>query len=441
MSHPSDRPFTVWILNHSAHPRDVPGISRHHDLGAELVRRGNQVVVFSSSFDCYSHKYTRQVPSSGWSIELVNGIKWVWLWTCAYFRNDARRVLGMIQFKSRVERVAIRLLRLHQLPHPDVIIGSTVHPLAAQAGANLARALGVPFVFEVRDLWPETLIDMDALRRNGLPARLLAGLEKRLCRESSGIIIVPDHAGDYFFQRGVPRENIIWIPNSVDLERYAVPGTKDRLQSGTFNVIYTGALGANDGMRNAIEAWTELERRGFPDIRLSLYGDGNEKAALRQLAESRHLASISFCERVPKDQVPAILNAADATLMCWLSLPLYRYGVSPNKLGDYMAASKPIICSSDWPITALDSSGCAIRCAAEDPSALADAVLQMRAKSDVERAAMGRAGRVYAERVLGIREVGGRLEAGLRRVIEGHAIADGTVSDASSQAGASRNPS
>ena len=421
----SDRPLTVWILNHYAHPRDVPGGSRHYDLGAELVRRGNQVVIFSSSFGHGSHKYVRKMPSRGWTNELINGIYWVWLSTCAYSGNNLWRLRGMFEYERRVKRIALRLLESHEIPRPDVIVGSTVHPFAARAGAYLARALGVPFVFEVRDLWPETLIDMGVLQRKGFLARALAGLEERLCRESSGIVVLPDKAVDYYSQLGIPREKMIWIPNCVDLEQSQIGSSCRQRHDTAFSVVYTGSVGANDGMRNAVEAWTQLERRGFSDIRLIFYGDGNEKAALMNLVQSRRLKSVSFEARVPKNQVPAILDSADAALICLLSLPLYRYGVSPNKLGDYMAASKPIIYSSDWPITALDSSGCAIRCAAEDPSALADAILQMRAKSDTERAAMGRAARAYAEHVLGIREVGGRLEAGLRRVINGQAIADG----------------
>jgi glycosyltransferase involved in cell wall biosynthesis len=289
-------------------------------------------------------------------------------------------------------------------------------------------------------LWPETLIDMGVLRREGLLTRVLAGVEKRLCQQSSGIILVPDKAVDYYSQRGVPREKTIWIPNCVDLERYAVHAAPRQANANRFNVVYTGALGANDGMRNAVEAWTLLEREGHGDIQLTLYGDGNEKAALMSLAQSRHLVSISFRDRVPKDQVPEILDSADAVLMCLLDLPLYRYGASPNKLGDYMAAGKPAIYSSDWSIVALESSRCAIRCAAEDPQALMEAVLQMRTKSEADRAKMGRTARIYAEHVLGIREVGGRLEAGLRRVIEGSAIADGATSEAPAEARGVRPP-
>lgn len=443
MSSQSDRPLTVWILNHYAHPRDVPGSSRHHDLGVELVRRGNQVVVFSSSFDHFSHKYVRRVPSAGWLIELVDGINWVWLSTSAYFGNDARRVFSMFQYEHRVRKVAIRLLRMNRVPRPDVIIGSTAHPLAAQAGASLANTLGVPFILEVRDLWPETLIDMGALRRNSVLARALTRVEESLCNESSGIIVLPDKATDYYSRRGIPMNKMLWIPNCVNLEEYTctVPSVAKPANDALFNVVYMGALGANDGMRNAVEAWTLLERAGHSDIQLILYGDGTEKPALMDLVRSRRLSSVSFRDRVPKNQVPAILDRADAALMCLLSLPLYRYGASPNKLGDYMAAGKPVIYSSDWPIVALQSSGCAIQCAAADPRALAEAVLKMRARSDADRAVMGQAARAYAEQVLSIREVGGRLEAGLRRVIEGDAIADGSVPEVSAEAQAVRNSS
>ena len=442
MSDQTDRPLVVWILNHYAHPRDVPGSSRHHDLGAELVRRGNQVIVFSSSFDHFSHKYVRHVPSAGWLTESVDGVDWVWLSTSAYHGNDARRVFSMFQYEHRVRKVAIRLLRMNRVPRPDVIIGSTAHPLAAQAGASLANTLGVPFILEVRDLWPETLIDMGALRRNSVLARALTRVEGSLCNESSGIIVVPDKATDYYSQRGIPMNKMLWIPNCVNLEEYTctVPSVAKPANDALFNVVYMGALGANDGMRNAVEAWALLERAGHSDIQLILYGEGTEKPALMDLVRSRRLSSVSFRDRVPKNQVPAILDRADAALMCLLSLPLYRYGVSPNKLGDYMAAGKPAIYSSDWSIVALESSRCAIRCAAEDPQALMEAVLQMRTKSEADRAKMGRRARVYAEHVLGIREVGGRLDAGLRRVIEGSAIADGATSEAPAEALGVRSP-
>ena len=106
------------------------------------------------------------------------------------------------------------------LEDPDVVIGSSVHPLAGVAACRLARRHGVPFVFEVRDLWPESLIAFGRISRHGLPAILLRSLEKGLYRRAASIISVLPKASDYIAGKGVATDKVVWIPNGVDLRRF-----------------------------------------------------------------------------------------------------------------------------------------------------------------------------------------------------------------------------
>jgi len=205
---------TVWILNHYAISPDMAGGTRHYDLARELVRRGYEVIIFASGFDHVTHKYVKIKKGEGLRVEDHNGVKFVWLETSPYQGNDWRRVLNMLSY-------GFSLLRYNKnFKKPDVIIGSSMHPIAPLAGWWLAKRYRARFIFEVRDLWPQTAVDMGAMKRNGVMARLLYAWEKFMYQKAEKIIVLLPNAGEYITGRGIRPEKIVWIPNGVDLKRF-----------------------------------------------------------------------------------------------------------------------------------------------------------------------------------------------------------------------------
>lgn len=390
--------MNIWIFNHYAVPPNLPGGTRHYDLGQELVKRGHRVTIFASSFHHYLHRETRLQPRERWKMEDVDGIKFVWIWTPPYQRNDWRRVRNMVSFALRAWRLGGRLPSLaSELEKPDVVIGSSPHLLTPLAAYSVAAHHRARFIMEVRDLWPQTIIDMGELSERNPLTKLLRALERFLYSKAARIITLLPLAPEYITSCGIPREKIVWIPNGVDVSRF--DDIEPAASSGEgFKVMYLGAHGQANALDVLLEAAKIVQDQGFPGIKFILIGDGPEKARLIKLAKGLHLKNVVFRDSVPKSKVPEVLKEADVTVFILNDLSLYRYGISLNKLFDYQAAKKPLILAGDPVNNPVREVDCGPTVPPRDPQALAEAIVKLYQMSPEERKAMGRRGREYVEK-------------------------------------------
>ena len=201
----------AWILNHYAKDPSDPGGTRHFHLAEKLRDFGWSASIIASSVDHVSGH--QRLPSNvAYRLDILHGVPFLWINTPVYRGNGASRIGNMLAYSF----AALRRRTTAELPRPDVIIGSSVHPFAALAGALLARRYKVPFVFEVRDLWPQTLVDMGRLRDDALVTFILRKLEKWLYHRAARTIVVLPLAWQYIVPLGVRKEHVVWIPNGVD---------------------------------------------------------------------------------------------------------------------------------------------------------------------------------------------------------------------------------
>lgn len=410
--------MNIWIFNQYAIPPDLPGGTRHYDLGRELVQRGHQVVIIATSFHHYMHKETRLRPGEKWKVEDIDGVRFVWLRTPPYQRNDWRRVRNMVVFAFRAWWLGRRLAEeVPEIGKPDVVVGSSAHLLTPLAAYGVARRYRVPFVMEVRDLWPQVAIDMGLLSPHNPVTKLLQGLEKFLYRRAARIISLLSHAYEYITACGVSRDRIVWIPNGINLARMdrapAIPSdAQDR-----FRVLYLGAHGRANALDVLIQAAGITWERGYSNIRFILIGDGPEKLGLIALVREKGLCNVEFWDPVPKAMVPQLLSCADAFVVQLGGDEVYRYGISSNKLFDFMAAGKPVLSSAAAPDNPVDIAKCGFVLPPHSPEALAEAIIRLYQMPPEEREAMGRRGRAYVEEHHDIRKLAQRLEQTLLEVL------------------------
>jgi len=411
--------MNIWIFNHYALPPGLPGGTRHYDLGRELVQRGHRVIIFASSFHHYLHRETRLKPGEHWKVEDVEGLKFVWLRTPPYQRNDWRRVWNMVVFTLRAWWLGRRLPRLvPEIKKPDVVIGSSVHLLTPLAAYRVARHYQVPFVMEVRDLWPQTIIDMGELSAHHPITKALQALERFLYHRAGKIITLLAQADKYITACGIPQEKIVWIPNGVDLSRFEGLAPYVASEDG-LKVIYLGAHGKANALDIIIQAAKILQDQGYCEIRFILVGDGPEKPRLMALAEELGLRNVEFRKPVPKDEVVKVLHFADVTVFVLRDLPLYKYGISLNKLFDYLAASRPLILAGKPANNPVTEARCGFTIPPRNSEALAEAIIQLYQMSPEERAEMGKRGREYVEKYHDIRKLAAQLESVLQFVLSG----------------------
>lgn len=410
--------FNLWILNHYAIPSDLPGATRHYDLGRELIRRGHNVVIIASSFHYYMRTETRLKPGEKWKVENINGIKFVWLRTSHYQRNDWRRIWNMVAFMLRAWRLGRKLPKLvPETGKPDVVIGSSPHLLTPLAAYWVARHHRVPFLMEVRDLWPQTFIDMGELSARHPVVKALQVLEKFVYHRAERIITVLPLAHEYITTLGIPREKIIWIPNGVDPLRFKDFEFPRSASNERFKVMYLGAHGQANALDVLIQAAKAVQARGFSEIQFILVGDGPEKPRLVSLAQDLGLRNVEFRPPVPKNEVPRILNEADAFILNLEKAAVFTYGISSNKLFDYMIAARPVIFAVDAPNNPVKEARCGLTVPPRDPNALAQAIIKLYQMPKKEREAMGQRGRAYVEEHHDIRKLAQRLEQTLTEVV------------------------
>lgn len=407
----------VWVLNHYAQEPGGAGGTRHYHLADHLRYLGWQATVIAASVDHGTGKQ-RLYPHEIERLESFNGVPFLWIKTTEYAGNGGGRVLNMLQYTWRV----LLQKTTADLPRPDVVIGSSVHPFAAVAGALLARRFKVPFVFEVRDLWPQTLIDMGRLKSSSLTAGILRKLEFWLYRRAARIVVLLPSAWEYITPLGIPKERVIWIPNGVDLSLFP-QATASVSDSQHFTLMYFGAHGQANGLDNILLAMRFVqEKANGRHIRLRMIGDGPLKQILIAKASEIGLINVSFEPSVPKSQVPALAGQADAFVFNLINVPVFKYGISSNKLFDFMASVRPVIFSCDSANNPINDAGAGLTVGAGRPEVLADAILKIAATPLEERRRMGHAGRAYVEQNHSFEELSARLAAILDDVCAEHQL-------------------
>jgi len=386
--------MNIWIFNHYAVPPTLPGGTRHYDFAIELSKRGYKVRIFASSFHYSQHKETKEFHKKYYINDKIEDIYFTWIKTFPYQLNNWRRIVNMLSYALRVYKIA----KKENFEKPHIIIGSSVHLFAVYAAYLLTKRFKVPFVMEVRDLWPQTLIDMGISRYH--PFTILLGiLERFLYKKADRIITLLPKSMDYIAALGINRKKLMWIPNGVDLKRFEKNITDEIVpkKNKQFLITYTGAIGKANSLDIVIDA-AELTGEKDKNIKFLFVGDGPEKNKLIKMVKDKNLKNVEFKEPVPKEEVIKILYASDALVLNLKDSPLYKYGISLNKLFDYLASGKPILFSGSAGNNPVKEAKAGITIPVQSPEKLAEAILYMKNLPENKRVKMGLRGKKYVEK-------------------------------------------
>lgn len=377
-------------------------------MSRELVRRGWEVTIAASDFHLLSREYTRRVDADDRTVieEDLDEVALRYLWSAPYTSNDWRRAWNWLTFARSL------LQWSPDRGRPDVIIGSSPHLFAALAGLRMSRRWSVPFVFEVRDLWPESMVAAGGSK--GIVYAALKWIADHLYRHADGIVCLSRGTRTYLHEeRSIPEEKLYYVPNGVDPEAFAGHRSSERTRT-TF--VYTGAHGPANGLDAIIDAADRLRERR--DVSFQLVGDGPAKSDLKRQSTAMRLDNVAFLDPVPKEQIPDVLSAADAGLMVLRETPLFSFGVSPNKLFDYMGAALPVVCNVPGEVEAMvREAGAGVQAASGSGEDLAAAVTRLADRTSEERATMGQSGREWVSREHGRKILAERLDGILRDLV------------------------
>ena len=318
------------------------------------------------------------------------------------------------------ERTALKNTR--DLPPPDLVLGATVPPFTAHAAQILAGRYRVPFLLELGDVWPETLVDMGALSKWHPAYWLLRLLEIRLYRKAARIVSYLPFSKIQVAASHADPAKVVWVPSAVELGPYIAddyppaPPPRDE-----FVVVYTGGMTPVYGLEHLIEA-AALIADQHPElpITIRLVGSGNARADLVASADRLGLINVEFRDPVARNGVPAILADADACIAIMRDLPVVRkYGMSNTKVYEYLAAARPIIFSLGSANDPVAEAGAGISVDPENPQAIANAIFDLHHLGRDGRMDLGRRGQEYARNGYNIRSLGERFTSIIDEVLQG----------------------
>ena len=382
---------TVWIVHQYASTPETGMGGRHYYLARELAKQGYQVYLIASA----AHHLLREKPqfAGRFKMEAVEGFTMVWVKMPDYDEaHSKQRALNWFLFPWRIQKLASLIP-----DKPDTVLASSPSPIAFLGAQRLAKKFKSRLVFEVRDIWPLTLTEIGGYSVKHPFIRLMQWVEDKAYRDSDAVVSNLKNSVEHMVSRGMARENFAWVPNGFSLDEVNKKAplnstAASQLPENKFIVGYTGTLGVANALDTLIEAAERLQ--GYPDIDFVLVGGGKEKHTLQALVKEKNLSNVYFVEPIPKVEIQAMLTQFDA---CYIGLtkdPLFRFGVSPNKLFDYLYSGKPIIYGIDsGDYKPVEEAQAGLQVPVQDPDKLADAILklyQMPAERRVELGANGR---------------------------------------------------
>lgn len=344
--------MNIWIFNHYAVGPGSPGITRHYDLAKELVKKNIRVTIIASSFNYQTRQEERKYNKNEWyQIEIVNGVKFIWIKTIEYKKNNYKRLINMLEYSLKSY-----FLKNVLSDKPTHVIGSLMHPFAAITGAKVAKHKKALFIFEERDLWPQSMIDLGSASPNGIKVKLLRSIEQWLINSSDKILLLFGKAENYMLDKGVPEEKLMVVSNGVEFSNYEAENER-QLPSGVekvltensnkFLVVYTGAHGMANNLDMVLDSALDLQRKGENNIHFILMGNGVHKQNLLARKMSEKIENVTFLDSIEKKYIPKFLSSVNVGLLPLHDSPVFNWGISPNKMYDYMAAKLPVVILTD----------------------------------------------------------------------------------------------
>ena len=386
----------LWIVNQYANTINMPGHTRQRDLGVFFIKRGYKVKIFASDFNLSMRKYYKKNKKFFFKSEIEEKINWIWLSCIKYKENNWLRYLNIFSFLiNLLINIFFRLL-IRSENKPDVIIYSSPQLPAAIICLIISKFLKIPFIFEVRDLWPKVLIDIGHIREKSIIYRLLSYIESIIYKHSSCVVVLSKGCINHVTKFGARK--VFFFPNGPDLKDFKYfPLPKEDKEFSVkrpFKIVYSGAHGRVNDLETIIKAAYLLEE--YP-IKFHLIGDGPEKSKIMRLALNSK--NVFFDSSIPKKKMPKYLANFDAIIITLLGLELFKYGVSPNKLYDAYAIGRPVITAIPGIVNEeVEYYGLGVTAPAENPHLLAKKIKKLYLKSRIEREAMSRSARKVAEK-------------------------------------------
>ncbi|NLG92236.1 MAG: glycosyltransferase family 4 protein [Clostridiales bacterium] len=390
--------MNIIYINHYAGSTQHGMEFRPYFMAKRWAAAGHNVTIVASS---YSHLRTKNPDMQGKNTmeQMLDGVRYFWIAGPEYHGNGVGRIKNMLSFLHGLYKYGDEIAAQGK---PDAVIASSTYPLDIYPAHKLAKKYGAMLIYEVHDLWPLSPIELGGMSPHHPYIMVMQAAENYCYKHSDYVVSLLPNAKGHMVEHGLKPEKFICIPNGIikaDWEKPMAdpPVYYDKLKQyhdeGYFLIGYTGAHGIANALDSFVEAGEMLRKE---KIKLLLIGPGPERERLVQKVKDRNLGeTVELLEPVKRGQIPELLHQMDALYIGLQRQPLFRFGVSPNKLMDYMMAAKPVIFAIEAGNDMVADANCGISIPPEDSKAIAEAARKLASLSKEELNAMGERGRKY----------------------------------------------
>lgn len=338
----------IWIVNHYAIPPSMGGLVRHYYFSKYLQKKGHTVKIFTSS-KIHNTDINMIKDKSLYREVMEDGVEYTFVRSKDYKGNGLDRIINMMDLPFKTWK-AMKLF--YKKKKPDVIYTSSPDLFVAYFALLFGRKHKIPVVVEVRDLWPESIVEYNGMSRKNPIIQILYQLEKWIYKKANQLIFTMEGGKDYIRDKGwdkaIDLNKVNYVNNGVDLEefeenkqRYKIHD-RDLLDETKFKVIYMGSIRKVNNLETFINAAKLL--KPYKNIQILIYGDGTERGNLERECKELRL-NVVFKGRVEKKYIPYILSCSDLNVINVRAAGVNKYGCSWNKLFEYMASGRPILCN------------------------------------------------------------------------------------------------
>lgn len=397
---------TIWIVDHYSSEPKYNGISRQYDFALELAKQGYHVVIISSAFSHFTHTY---ITNEEYDISEVNkNVHYVYIKTKPYESNDGlSRIINIFSFEFAVQRYYQIIAK--KLGTPDVVTGCSVHPLAWIVAKRIAKKYKARYCVEVRDLWPEMWL-LNGEKKPYDPIVLFFGAIEKWAFKNADRIIYSMVYGDRYIcdKLGYPRNKTFLIGQPMDCERYdfnaefmqkLIPDNILEFIRDSFYCVFTGYYMEYEGVYPMLEAAKILHDKNLP-IKMVFVGSGKEKEGMVDYVNKNHLCNVLIGDRISKEAIPSLLRQS-AICLAHCSTKghdeSFKYGVSKNKVNEYLYANSCVVYGFSDSNDAIATSGSGYVIEPFSGKKFAERIEQVYNMTDYERGKFGLNGKKYIE--------------------------------------------
>ncbi len=388
--------MNIIIINHYAGSPFLGMEYRPYYMAKHWIEKGHSVTIFAAS---YSHIRSQNIEVLAETREMdIEGIKYVWVKTSAYKGNGYLRVVNIREFTSYLSGNANEIAKQYK---PDLVIASSTYPTDNYPARKIARLANARYFYEVHDLWPLSPMELGGYSKYHPFIVWMQKAENYAYKHCDKVISMLPKTLEHMLEHGLKKEKWVYVPNGINIDDWKNKEPlgptvrhflEEHIPKFKHTVAYTGTLGLANAMDHFVQAAAKVNNNDFGFF---IFGIGPEEENLKQLASDLNLENLIFMGNIPKSNIPSLLGYFDFLFISLQRKPLFRFGISPNKLMDYMMAGKPIIQAIEAGNNMVEEANCGVAIEPENADAIVEALIKLRAMSKRELEAMGQRGRDY----------------------------------------------